>query len=329
MNCRRLWRGASRLLVAAGVAAAAAGVAGIDAGAQVPQQAPPPYTPPPAPRAQAPIDLTGVWASAITEDWQWRMITPAKGDFIAVPLNADGDRIGKAWDPAGDVAAKNECKAFGAAGILRLPTRVRFEWTDDKTLKMDMDLGTQTRILSFDKERPKGERSWQGHATAEWVDLPPPGRGRGGNAADAGTGGAPAAPGAAGTPAAGQTPAPGAAPAAGATPTAGGRGGRGRGGPPPAPSGGLKVVTTNLREQYLRRNGVPVSETAVVTEYFDIVPSPTGQQWLIVKTIVDDPRYLTQQYVVSSQFRKDADASKWSPTPCEVIPPAVDKKPLG
>jgi hypothetical protein len=112
---------------------------------------------------------------------------------------------------------------------------------------------------------------------------------------------------------------------------AGGRGGRaaGRGGPPPAPPGGLKVVTTHLREQYLRRNGVPVSENAVVTEYFDVVPSPTGDNWLIVKTVVDDPRYMTQSYIVSSQFKKERDAAKWNPTPCEVIPPAVDKKPVG
>ena len=91
----------------------------------------------------------------------------------------------------------------------------------------------------------------------------------------------------------------------------------------------MKVVTTHLREQYLRRNGVPVSENAVVTEYFDVVPSPTGENWLIVKTVVDDPRYMTQSYIVSSQFKKEPDAAKWNPTPCEVISPAVDKKPLG
>jgi hypothetical protein len=318
MTLRTLMQAARPFVIAAGVAAAAAGIARIDLGAQAPQNAPPPYTPPPAPRAQAPIDLTGVWASAITEDWQWRMMTPARGDFIAVPLNADGDKIGKAWDPAADVANKNECKPFGAAGILRLPTRVRFEWVDDRTLKMDMDLGTQTRTLRFDKSQPTGERTWQGHANAEWIDLPAPGRGRGGGGGGGGAAPAPA-PGAPG----------GVAPAAGGAPAGGGGRGAARGGPPPAPSGGLKVVTTHLREQYLRRNGVPVSENAIVTEYFDVVASPTGENWLIVKTVVDDPRYMTQPYIVSSQFKKEPNASKWSPTPCEVIPPAVDKKPVG
>jgi hypothetical protein len=254
------------------------------------------------------------------------MITPAE---ISSPCrNADSDQISKAWDPAADVANKNECKPFGAAGILRLPTRVRFEWVDDKTLKMDMDLGTQTRLLHFDRSQPTGERTWQG-CRAEWIDLAPPGRGRGG-------GGGTAAPPIRPRRRPGRDPGGAPAGAVGWRACAcGGRGGRGggrgaaRGGPPPAPPGGLRVVTTHLREQYLRRNGVPVSENAIVTEYFDVVPSPTGENWLIVKTIVDDPRYMTQSYVVSSQFKKEPDASKWNPTPCEVIPPAVDKKPVG
>ena len=35
---------------------------------------------PPAPRAAAPIDLTGQWVSLITEDWRHRQFTPPKGD---------------------------------------------------------------------------------------------------------------------------------------------------------------------------------------------------------------------------------------------------------
>jgi len=29
-------------------------------------------------KASAPIDLTGYWVAEITEDWRWRMVTPAK-----------------------------------------------------------------------------------------------------------------------------------------------------------------------------------------------------------------------------------------------------------
>jgi hypothetical protein len=82
------------------------------------------------------------------------------------------------------------------------------------------------------------------------------------------------------------------------------------------PASSLKVTTTNLRAGYLRKNGVPYSENAVVTEYFDIAPIPGGGQVLLVTTIVDDPQYLRQPFTVSSQFKKEADGSKWDPTPC-------------
>jgi hypothetical protein len=80
--------------------------------------------------------------------------------------------------------------------------------------------------------------------------------------------------------------------------------------------GSLKVVTTNLRAGYLRRNGVPYSDDAVVTEYFDRVTA-YDSDWLVVLTVVDDPRYLNQPFITSTHFKRDADASKWAPTPCE------------
>src|SRR5580704_13881585 len=78
----------------------------------------------------------------------------------------------------------------------------------------------------------------------------------------------------------------------------------------------LKVATSNLRAGYLRKNGVPYSESAAVTEYFDLAPIPGGGQVLLVTAIVDDPQYLAQPFTVSSQFLKEADGSKWDPTPC-------------
>ena len=79
-------------------------------------------------------------------------------------------------------------------------------------------------------------------------------------------------------------------------------------------------MTTNIRPQYLRQNGVPVSDKAIITEYLDVVPAPDGSQWLVVKTMVDDPTYLSGWYIVSSQFKKEANASKWNPTPCQLLP---------
>jgi hypothetical protein len=61
---------------------------------------------------------------------------------------------------------------------------------------------------------------------------------------------------------------------------------------------------------------VPYSKDARVTEYFDVAPQPDAGPLLVVTTVVDDPRYLTQSFIVSSHFKKEADASKWDPTPC-------------
>lgn len=85
-------------------------------------------------------------------------------------------------------------------------------------------------------------------------------------------------------------------------------------------------MTTNLRDGYLRKNGVPYSQNAVVTEYFDRVPGPDDAQWLIVKTTVDDATYLAQPYLSSAHFMREADASKWRPSACEVDPPLVPTK---
>ena len=78
----------------------------------------------------------------------------------------------------------------------------------------------------------------------------------------------------------------------------------------------LTVVTRNLRAGYLRRNGVPYSEQAVVTEHFDVAPHPDGGRILVVTTVVDDPGNLARPFVVSSNFKQESDASKWSPSPC-------------
>jgi hypothetical protein len=84
----------------------------------------------------------------------------------------------------------------------------------------------------------------------------------------------------------------------------------------PPKIGSLKVVTTNLRAGYLRKNGVPYSEETVVTEYFDRLES-FGTDWMTVLTIVQDPKYLGQPFVTSTHFKREPDASKWMPTPCE------------
>jgi len=239
------------------------------------------------PRAQAPFDITGTWVSVVTEDWRWRMVTPAKGDTVSIPVNAAGQKAADAWDYAKDIAAGNQCKAYGAGAIMRMPTRLRISWPDDRTLKIETDAGTQTRLLHFGATRAvPAPRSLQGYSIAEWADVVARGRGRA--AGDA----------------------------------AGGRGASAAFG-----MGGLKVVTTSLREGYLRKNGIPYSQDAVVTEYLDRVPGPDGAQWLIVRATVDDPTYLAQPYITSAHFMLEPDASKFRPTPCDVDPPLTPPVP--
>jgi hypothetical protein len=205
-------------------------------------------------KASAPIDFTGYWVAFVTEDWRFRMITPRKGDYQPVPMTDQARKVADAWDPATDEAAGNQCKAYGAAAIMRLAARFHITWQDDNTMRVDSDYGMQTRLLHFNAPSASpGERTWQGYSRAEWEK----------------------------------------------------------------PSS-LKVTTTNLRSGYLRKNGVPYSENATVTEYFDIGPIPGGGggQVLLVTAIVDDPQYLRQPFTTSSQFKKEADGSKWDPQPC-------------
>jgi hypothetical protein len=245
-------------------AVAAVALLAAPAGAQF---GPPPPTQPPRPAKQiAPLDLTGYWVSIVTEDWRWRMVTPAKGDYASVPLTQDGKKLADTWDPAKDEASGNQCRSYGAAAIMRVPGRVHITWQDDDTLKVETDAGTQTRIFRFGKvAAPIGEATWQGFSTATWDGLRPPPRGGG-----------------------------------------------------PAPKGGaLKVVTTHMKAGYLRKNGVPYSANAELTEYYDRTDEANGDSWLIVTTIVHDPVNLFQDFVTSTHFKMEKDGSKWSPTACE------------
>jgi len=128
-------------------------------------------------RTTAPIDLTGQWVAIISEDWRWRMITPPKGDIVSIPLSLLGQQTAEAWDPAKDEAAGEQCKAYGAPGLMRGPIRMRISWQDDNTLKLETDYGTQTRLLRFVAATPSGPRSWQGFTSAQWIVRGGGGRG--------------------------------------------------------------------------------------------------------------------------------------------------------
>jgi len=138
------------------------------------------FAPPVAPanpKADAPIDLTGYWVSIVTEDWRYRMMTPDKGDYPGIFLTPEGQRIAQSWDPAKDEAAGEQCKSYGAAAIMRVPTRLHITWDNDTTLHLETDAGKQTRLFHFAvSDPPQGEApSWQGFSMASWEGLRPRG----------------------------------------------------------------------------------------------------------------------------------------------------------
>jgi hypothetical protein len=257
--------------IARGIAGPIVGAALLCAALDAPLQAQPaPPRPPATPRAAAPIELTGQWVAIVNEDWRWRMVTPPKGDYASVPLNAEGRSAADEWDPSQDGA----CEAYGAAALLRMPTRIRIEWDGDESLRLDTDAGQQTRLFVFgdDAVQSEGEpASLQGTSVAEWIRP---------------------------------------------TPRPGGPGLSGAGGGGARTGGHLKVTTTSLTGGWLRRNGVPYSADARVTEYFDRFLSTNGEEWLMVTTIVEDPQYLNTRYVTSSHFKRESDESNWNPTAC-------------
>jgi hypothetical protein len=149
-------------------------------------------TAPETAQAAAPVDLTGYWVAPIMEDWRWRMVTPLKGDAASIPLVAAARALVESWDPAQDEAAGDECKAYGAPGLLRLPGRVRLSWQDVNTLKLEADAGEQTRLFHFDRAAPADTApSRQGYSSARWDYLA---RGAGGPAGVPGLGLSPERP---------------------------------------------------------------------------------------------------------------------------------------
>ena len=217
--------------------------------------------PPANGKAGAPIDITGNWVSLVSDDWVYRMITPAKGDYQYVPLNPEGRRVADTWDAARDKAAGEECKGYAAPAIMRLPSRVQISWQDENTLKLDIDNGMQTRLFHFGQKDAQGARSWQGWSYARWEISGNVDRGPG---------------------------------RFGGTNTSLGAVKR---------QGSLHVDTSNLRAGYLRKNGVPFSEDAFMTEYYNLIVEEDGNQYLVIQTFVEDSRYLNRHFVRTLQFK--------------------------
>jgi hypothetical protein len=208
---------------------------------------------------------------------EWRFrVSPQKRDIPYLPLNPAARQIANAWDPAKDEAEGNACRAYGAVGVMQRPGRLHITWADDNAMKIEADAGTQTRLLHFGAVPAD-----RGAATWQGYST--------------------------------------------AQWMVNGRavldlGGIGviRGGGPSGPTkgGSLKAVTTNMRPGYIRKNGVPYSAGAVLTEYFNRVTGANGDIYIAVTAMLEDQAYLTQPFVRTYQFKQQADGTGWDPTPC-------------
>lgn len=229
---------------------------------------------PPLPAQKAAlIDLTGYWVAIVDQDWRWRMLTAPVGDVSSIPVNAAGRKAAREWNWQKQVADGQQCAAYGAAGIMRVPERLHIFWPNDETLEIDTDAGMQKRLLHFKPLDGPVQPSLQGYSQASWfkeyqkAGFGPP-----------------------------------------------------FGGPVPGKGGSLKVITTDMTAGYLRSNGVPYSDKARMIEYFDRVEDQ-GSSYLVLTSVVQDPTYLSDQYVTSYEFKLEPDGSKWDPQPCKVVPP--------
>ena len=276
-----------------------------------------PAGPPPTAEKAALVDLTGYWASIVTEDWRWRMLTPPHGDYASVPLNAAGKKLADEFNPAlygpePETSQIIDCRAYGAAGLMRMPTDLHITWDNPNELKVETDWGVQTRVFHFMPNHP-------------YEDMPPAAMGPGGAAGNAVAAGEAGGAGAANMPPSMQ----GYSVAVWERPyqinaNEGLRGpqrGRGFGRAPPAalPGGDLRVVTRDLAPGWLRRNGVPYGAHTRLTEFYQTFQDATGKHWFDVTTQVEDPEYLNAPFITSSDFRQQPDGSKFVPHPCKTV----------
>ncbi len=82
----------------------------------------------------------------------------------------------------------------------------------------------------------------------------------------------------------------------------------------------LTVTTTHLKEGWIRRNGVPRSDKAVVTEHF--IRHGDQLSWV---TVIDDPAYLTEHMIRSRDYVFSV-AGQIAPYPCEPVEEIIRPK---
>lgn len=198
-------------------------------------------------------DITGYWDSLLTEEYRIRLYGPEPGEIDGLPLNEKGRAAALNFDPNEYYKPENQCRKHGGAYVMRGPFAKHFEYEDESTLVIRIELEAQTRRIYLDGRPPPNDaHTGLGHSVGSWEN------------------------------------------------------------------GILTVTTTQMTPYYHRRNGVPYSENAVMTEHFVLHDA----DYMTLITKVDDPEYLSEPLVRSVSFKRlpDSYASQfYFEYECEVV----------
>jgi hypothetical protein len=195
--------------------------------------------------ASAQVDFSGEWRSLAHEAGG----DPMVGDYLGLPITADGRAVADAWDPSILTLPELQCRPYAMPYAEQIPgnaATAMFRWWKVIDPVTQDTIAYQKRGAWMEPERTiwmdgrphppsHAPHMWQGFSTGEWI---------------------------------GDT---------------------------------LKVTTTHIKEGFIRRNGVPVSDRTVATEHF-----VRHGNYLTSTLYIEDPAYLEEPLVVSGTWILDA-----------------------
>lgn len=212
--------------------------------------------------AFAQVNLSGVWANRLNEDFPDRLPGPELGDYGGIPLNANARARAQAWDASLIALPEYQCRVHPSDYVASFADIRLWEEYDKDTQNLvaihthHFAWGTERTIWMDGRPHPPeyALHTSQGFSTGKWEgDV-------------------------------------------------------------------LVVHTTHLKEGWIRRNGVPRSDLATVTEYF--IRHGDNLTWMVV---IHDPIYLTEPMIRSRDYTF-AVAGQIAPYPCESVVETVHPK---
>jgi hypothetical protein len=212
--------------------------------------------------ALAQVNLSGVWANKLHEDWPDRLPGPELGDYGGIPLNAAARMRAESWDASLITLPEYQCRVHPSDYASSFADIRIWQDIDRDTQKLvaihihHFAWATERTIWMDGRPHPPdyAQHTSMGFSTGKWEGDK------------------------------------------------------------------LVVTTTHLKEAWIRRNGVPRSDRAVVTEYF--IRHGDGLTWT---AIIHDPTYLTEPFIRSRDYVFTV-GGQIAPYPCESVVEVVRPK---